>query len=152
MGAELKVRRSGVPKLKAVTSPTIRYHEMHQRIVVIDRSLTWFGSLNTLSHSSTHEVMVLHEGRQFAERLLQEEQAELFASPPRAHCEGAEIEPAPSTSKRQASPWDWRCAQPGCRWRQYLPPGEDRRSRPGQQAAQDAQRSSRPAQAAGPPR
>jgi phosphatidylserine/phosphatidylglycerophosphate/cardiolipin synthase-like enzyme len=38
-----------VEQLQAVTSRTIRYHDMHQKIVIIDERVAWLGSLNTLS-------------------------------------------------------------------------------------------------------
>ena len=53
-----------VEQLQAVASRTIRYHDMHQKIVIIDERVAWLGSLNTLSHSRTREIMLLHEGHQ----------------------------------------------------------------------------------------
>ena len=38
-----------VKQLQAVASRTIRYHDMHQKIVIIDERVAWLGSLNTLS-------------------------------------------------------------------------------------------------------
>jgi phosphatidylserine/phosphatidylglycerophosphate/cardiolipin synthase-like enzyme len=124
-----------VSELKAVASRLIRYHQMHQKLVIIDRQLTWIGSLNTLSHheggNSTREIMVLNEGRQFAERILRHEQAEAFAKAPPSHCPGTEMELARSESARRNYTWYWRCAAKGCSFRSDIapaPPSRPRRS------------------------
>jgi phosphatidylserine/phosphatidylglycerophosphate/cardiolipin synthase-like enzyme len=53
----------------------VRYHKMHQKILVVDEQVTLLGSLNVLSHRDTREVMVVHEGRRFARKLLEHEHA-----------------------------------------------------------------------------
>jgi phosphatidylserine/phosphatidylglycerophosphate/cardiolipin synthase-like enzyme len=63
----------------------------HQKIIVIDRTLTFIGSMNVLSHkpgtTGRREIMVLFQGSPFAQDILDHERADLLASPPRcAQC------------------------------------------------------------------
>jgi len=43
---------------------------MHQKIAVIDRKITWEGSLNILSHQTSHEHMRRFEGAKTAEQII----------------------------------------------------------------------------------
>ncbi|MGH3278466.1 MAG: AAA domain-containing protein [Trebonia sp.] len=63
----------------------------HQKLIVIDRTLTFIGSMNVLSHrpgtTGRREIMVLFQGSPFAQDILDHEQADLLAFPPRcAQC------------------------------------------------------------------
>jgi AAA domain/PLD-like domain len=108
-----------IQQLKSVVSRTIRYHDMHQKIVIIDQRVAWLGSLNTLSHGRTREIMLLHEGRQFTRKLLEHEHAEHFATPPRCGaCKATEVELVRSSSAARGLTWYWRCSTAECRWRE----------------------------------
>jgi AAA domain/PLD-like domain len=97
--------------LRAIGVHVIEYQDMHQKIVVIDRRTTMIGSLNALSHNRTREVMVVHDGRMFAERLLQHEYAaELSKVPLCAQCGST---PEVRRYKRVPPLW-WYCT--ACRW------------------------------------
>lgn len=84
---------------------------MHQKIVVIDRRTTMIGSLNALSHNRTREVMVVHDGRMFAERLLQHEYAHDLSKVPR--CAQCGSTPEVRRYKKDPPLW-WYCTT--CRW------------------------------------
>jgi hypothetical protein len=110
-----------IRQLQAVASRTIRYHDMHQKIVIIDQRVAWLGSLNTLSHSRTREIMLLHEGHQFTRKLLAHEHAEQFATPPRCgRCNATDVELARSNSRARGLTWYWRCSGDGCGWREDI--------------------------------
>lgn len=111
-------------ELQGVVHRVVRYHNMHQKIVVVDERVTLIGSLNVLSHTGrrggTHDIMVVHEGQGFAKSVLKHEHAKLFANPPRTtkcgHNEVAEV--WRSTSKREGHVWCWRC--PACNDKQEI--------------------------------
>jgi DNA-directed RNA polymerase subunit M/transcription elongation factor TFIIS len=50
---------------------TIRKH-MHQKVIVLDGRLVWFGSLNALSHKNTQELMLRLENPDFSKQLMEE--------------------------------------------------------------------------------
>ena len=106
-------------RLRATASRVIRYHDMHQKLVVIDEQLVLQGSLNVLSHRNTREVMVAQRGQCFARKMLAHEHAHEFATPPPCgRCGSGEVELCRSSSEQRGFPWYWRCATGGCRWRQ----------------------------------
>ncbi|WP_018348104.1 AAA domain-containing protein [Longispora albida] len=91
--------------------PTVvAVHEMHQKIVIIDERTVLLGSLNTLSHSSTREVMLAIEGRNFARKLLEHEHAKEFVrQPPRCgRCGTAGM----FDLRRLKADWAWVCRVP----------------------------------------
>ena len=45
---------------------------MHQKVIVIDGRVVWFGSLNPLSHRNTQELMFRLENEVFTERVMKE--------------------------------------------------------------------------------
>jgi molybdopterin-guanine dinucleotide biosynthesis protein len=103
--------QSNAAALRAIGVHVIEYHDMHQKIVVIDRCTTMIGSLNTLSHNRTREVMVVHNGRMFAERLLQHEYADELSKVPRC----AQCGSTPEVRRYKSSPpLRWYCT--ACRW------------------------------------
>ncbi|MBA7646580.1 hypothetical protein ES703_54345 [subsurface metagenome] len=77
---------------------------MHQKVVVIDGHIAWFGSLNPLSHRTTQEIMVRLENENFTKQVMDEcglrspgEESEILASavdiakiPPRS-CSGCAV-------------------------------------------------------------
>ena len=58
--------RRRLKELREIVPRVVAYSNMHQKIVVVDDRTTLLGSLNTLSHRNTREVMVEHEGPWFA--------------------------------------------------------------------------------------
>lgn len=97
--------------LRAVGVHVIEYHDMHQKIVVIDRRTTMIGSLNALSHNRTREVMVVHDGRMFAERLLRHEYAAELSKVPR--CTRCGSTPEVRRYKKDPPLW-WYCTACRC--------------------------------------
>ncbi len=97
--------------LRAVLNAVVEINVMHQKIVVIDEKIVLLGSLNVLSQSRTREVMLVMHGAHFARRLLQDERAEDFASPPRCGaCRGTKID----LRRYRTGDWHWRCYNRGC--------------------------------------
>ncbi|MFC1710410.1 AAA domain-containing protein [Patescibacteria group bacterium] len=45
---------------------------MHEKIAVIDRNISWYGSLNILSHQNTTESMMRFEGKELANEYLKQ--------------------------------------------------------------------------------
>jgi hypothetical protein len=111
-------------KLERVVPRVVRVEEMHQKIVVVDERVTMVGSCNTLSHRASREIMVVHEGRRFAARLLEHEHADLFRSPPACpRCGPGTVELRRSSSPARDFAWYWRCATAGCGWQRTIPRG-----------------------------
>ena len=71
-------------ELAAQFPRTIHIDREHQKIIVIDRRLTFIGSMNVLAHpqGGRHEVMALFQGSAFAQQILEHERADVLASPP----------------------------------------------------------------------
>ena len=64
-----KSGKQGLQQLKKVGSIDLR-SQIHQKIVIIDEQIVWFGSLNPLSHTTkTDETMQRTEGHQYAKQL-----------------------------------------------------------------------------------
>ena len=68
--------------IRAVVASVVEVNVMHQKIVVIDDKTVLLGSLNLLSQSRTHEVMLAMRGTHFARKLLEHEHTKEFAAPP----------------------------------------------------------------------
>ncbi|WP_258564995.1 AAA domain-containing protein, partial [Streptomyces sp. WELS2] len=104
--------QSLIADLRAVVHTVVPVNVMHQKIAVIDERTVMIGSLNTLSQSWTREVMVTMRGGHFARKLLEHENARLFARPPRcARCGGTSIE----LRRRKNGTWFWRCYDTVCK-------------------------------------
>lgn len=98
--------------LRPVLDTVVEINVMHQKIVVIDEKIVLLGSLNVLSQSRTREVMLVMHGAYFARKLLEDERAADFATPPRcAACRGTKIDLRRST---KAGGWYWRCYDRSC--------------------------------------
>ena len=98
-------------------------HKEHQKIIVIDRKLTFIGSMNVLAHrqGGRHEVMALFESPMLADRLLAHERADEMSRPPTCPVCGATVRLVTVRDKRL----QWRCwavgddsATPACGWMQ----------------------------------
>lgn len=104
--------QSLIADLRAIVHTVVPVNFMHQKIAVIDERTVMIGSLNSLSQSWTREVMVTIRGGHFARKLLEHEQAELFARPPKCgRCGGTSIE----LRRRRNGIWFWRCYDTVCK-------------------------------------
>lgn len=62
--------KQGLQQLKEIGCLIDLRSQIHQKIVIIDERIVWFGSLNPLSHTAeTDETMQRTEGRQYARQL-----------------------------------------------------------------------------------
>ncbi len=101
-----------IADLRVIVHTVIPVNVMHQKIAVIDEQTVMIGSLNTLSQSWTREVMLTMRGGHFARKLLEHEQAERFARPPKCgRCGGNSIE----LRRRKNGVWYWRCYDTVCK-------------------------------------
>lgn len=80
-------------ELAAQIPHVVFLHKEHQKIIVIDRRLTFIGSMNVLAHrqGGRHEVMALFEGNVLADRMLEHERADELAQPPTCPGCGAKV-------------------------------------------------------------
>ena len=71
-------------ELAAQIAGTVYLRKEHQKIIVIDRSLTFIGSMNVLAHvpGGRHEVMALFQSAALADRILEHERIDELAHPP----------------------------------------------------------------------
>lgn len=58
--------------LQKVGITVIQRRSMHQKVVVIDGRIVWFGSLNPLSHRNTQELMFRLESEDFTKQVMEE--------------------------------------------------------------------------------
>ncbi|KWX04742.1 hypothetical protein TH66_05985 [Carbonactinospora thermoautotrophica] len=125
---ERKDFREALAALRQAVPRVIRYRDMHQKLIVIDRRVTVLGSLNILSHSTTREVMCIVEGHRFAAKMLEHEHGEAFSTPPGrcGDCGHPEVELWRSKESKMNYPWFWRCGRrdergrQACAWRQEV--------------------------------
>jgi hypothetical protein len=71
-------------ELAAQIAGTVYLGKEHQKIVIIDRNLTFIGSMNVLAHvpGGRLEVMALFESPMLVDRLLHHERADQLGQPP----------------------------------------------------------------------
>ena len=71
-------------ELAAQIARTVYLGKEHQKIIVIDRGLTFIGSMNVLAHvpGGRHETMALFQSATLADRILEHERADELANPP----------------------------------------------------------------------
>ena len=71
--------------LAAQIKRTVYLRKEHQKIIVIDRKLTFIGSMNVLAHvpGGRHETMALFQSAMLADRVLEHERIDELADPPR---------------------------------------------------------------------
>ena len=100
-------------ELGAAATRVVRWHGLHQELLVIDGRIAWLGGLNTLSERRTRAVLVRYDGPLFSTFLLDDGQAKLLGVPPacpvcaRAHMELVRSGLAPAALA-------WRCASSAC--------------------------------------
>jgi hypothetical protein len=111
-------------RLREAVTKVVQMQRMHQKIVVLDRRTVMYGSLNTLSQRRSHEIMVIHQGAHFAEKLLDHEHAEVFGAPPNCTC-GEQAAVLGMGMPR------WQCARSACRWTEPVDLSRRRRTRNG---------------------
>jgi len=72
-------------ELAAQIAGTVYLGKEHQKIIVIDRGLTFIGSMNVLAHvpGGRHETMALFQSATLADRVLEHERVDELAEPPR---------------------------------------------------------------------
>ncbi|GAF82236.1 unnamed protein product, partial [marine sediment metagenome] len=58
--------------LEQIGAKVIKRSSMHQKVIVIDGRLVWFGSLNALSHKNTQELMFRLENEDFTKQVMEE--------------------------------------------------------------------------------
>lgn len=100
-----------VQDLRATGATVVQVNLLHQKIVVVDERTVLLGSLNVLSQRRTREVMILMSGGHFAKKLLEHEQAERFARPPRC---GACGTPEVDLRRGKGGDWYWHCLSADC--------------------------------------
>jgi len=110
------VAQRELARLRDAATLVVQVAGMHQKVVVVDDSTVIYGSLNTLSHHNTREIMVIHQGGHFAKKLLDHEHAATFAAPPRCACGDQAALWRSGAAARTDHGWSWRCATRLCRW------------------------------------
>ncbi|WP_045314209.1 AAA domain-containing protein [Lentzea aerocolonigenes] len=103
--------RRWLDELVRTGAKVIRSEVEHRKVVVIDRRTVLMGSHNPLSQRRSREVMITCQGTAFAERLLQDLQAEKFGDPPVCSQCGRDFELWRSAAQRKGMPYFWRCYQ-----------------------------------------
>jgi phosphatidylserine/phosphatidylglycerophosphate/cardiolipin synthase-like enzyme len=96
----------------------------HQKLIVIDRRLSFIGSMNVLAHpqGGRHEVMALLKGTWLAEQLLEHERIDELAQPPTCpKCHRRTTMAAVQSGRVGQGRLHWKCrtvAQNGerCNW------------------------------------
>ena len=115
-GPEDKLHERSPEQLKALRAagfPVVLMHNMHQKIAVFDESVTLYGSLNPLSQRDTRETMMTLLGGALARRILNEEHATAFSTPPRCGtCRGADVDLRRGSGRNEG--WYWRCFSRTC--------------------------------------
>jgi nucleoside-triphosphatase THEP1 len=99
-----------IQALKDTGARIIRARLEHKKIVVIDEQVVLIGSLNSLSHGVSREVMLTCRGSAFAKRLLAELRAAEFVDPLVCTRCRAEMELHRSGDRKRGTPYFWRCS------------------------------------------
>jgi hypothetical protein len=112
---------------------TIYLRDEHQKIIVIDRQLTFIGSMNVLAHrpGTRHEIMALFQSATLAQRMLEHERADELARPPecpRCREQVRHVRKVAVDGKRRLS---WTCQTEGCGWIRAFPDRKGTRNQPG---------------------
>lgn len=114
-----------LPRLRGAVSSLVHIRSMHEKLLVVDDETVFVGSLNTLSHAKSggrREVMALHRGRRFAQRVLEHMHARIFAAPPRCpHC-SRQADLRRWTPRGADAGWRWSCPNKCVKpWRVVFP-------------------------------
>ena len=116
---------------------TIHLYKEHQKIVIIDRNLTFIGSMNVLAHvpGGRHEIMALFQSSALVDHLLKHERADQLARPPTCGQCGSPVKHVGTRTdyygERRLS---WICTAEldgsNCDWRQPFPDQAQTRNQP----------------------
>ena len=123
-------------ELAAQIAGTVYLGKEHQKIVIIDRSLTFIGSMNVLAHvpGGRLEVMALFESSMLVDQLLQHERADQLRQPPACARCGAPVRHVRVFSDRGERRLYWLCVADKdgerCGWRQPFPDEQGTRNQP----------------------
>jgi AAA domain/PLD-like domain len=115
-------------ELAAQVPATVYLWDEHQKIIVIDRRLTFIGSMNVLAHrpGTRHEIMALFQSTTLAERILEHERADELAKPPECPRCGKQVRDV----RKQARRLTWMCRTEGCGWTRAFPDRKGTRNQP----------------------
>jgi hypothetical protein len=123
-------------ELAAQIAGTVYLAKEHQKIVIIDRNLTFIGSMNVLAHvpGGRLEVMALFESSLLVERLLKHERADQLRQPPACARCGAPVRHVRVFSDRGERRLYWLCVADKdgerCGWRHPFPDERGTRNQP----------------------
>lgn len=123
-------------ELAAQIAQTVYLYKEHQKIVIIDRNLTFIGSMNVLAHvpGSRHEIMALFQSSALVDQLLKHERADQLARPPTCGQCGAPVRYVRVRTDNAERRLNWICtAEPDgrrCDWRKPFPDREQARNQP----------------------
>jgi PLD-like domain len=134
-------------ELAAQIAGTVYLRKEHQKIVIIDRNLTFIGSMNVLAHvpGGRLEVMALFESSVLVDRLLHHERADQLGQPPACGQCGAPVRHVREFTDGGERRLYWLCTadaadaaagEPAdgdgerCGWRQAFPDEQGTRNQP----------------------
>lgn len=123
-------------ELAALIEPTIYLAKEHQKIVIIDRSLAFIGSMNVLAHvpGSRHEVMALFQSAALVDQLLRHERADQLRRPPVCARCGTPVRHVRMLGDSGERRLHWLCVAnrdgSKCDWRQPFPDQQKARNQP----------------------
>jgi AAA domain/PLD-like domain len=125
-------------ELAAQIAGTVYLAKEHQKIIIIDRSLTFIGSMNVLAHvpGGRLEVMALFESSMLVERLLKHERADQLGRPPACARCGTPVRHVRVFSDSGERRLYWLCVADmdgeRCNWRHPFPDEPGTRNQPRQ--------------------
>ena len=98
-------------ELAAQIAGTVYLGKEHQKIIVIDRSLTFIGSMNVLAHvpGGRHETMALFQSATLADRILEHERVDELADPPRCPQCNADVRYVRAPGGANLGKLHWTC-------------------------------------------
>jgi len=98
-------------ELAAQIAGTVYLAKEHQKIIVIDRSLTFIGSMNVLAHvpGGRHETMALFQSTALADRILEHERVDELADPPRCPMCDADVRHVRTLGGTNLGKLHWTC-------------------------------------------
>ena len=128
-------------ELAAQIARTVYLGKEHQKIIVIDRSLTFIGSMNVLAHvpGGRHETMALFQSATLADRILEHERVDELADPPRCPKCDADVRHVRTLGGANLGKLHWTCmtTRDGdkCGWTKPFSDRPKTRNQPRQSAA-----------------
>ena len=123
-------------ELAAQFTQTVYLRHEHQKIIIIDRNLTFIGSMNVLAHvqGGRHEIMALFQSSALVEQVLRHERADQLAQPPTCGRCGASVNHVGARTESGERRLEWICTAEldgrSCGWRRTFPDLEQTRNQP----------------------